>query len=280
MKLRGLLPVLLCACAAVPKAVPPPASEAQAVRELLRVSGTEETLASWRELADVFIQEHRARMSDDQSAALDAALSEAFDPERLREAIVARFLADFEPAAARAVEAWYRSDFGRKIVDLELETANPDSAEAVSKYAESLRSKPPAAIRVRLIRRFDAATGLSKAMIEIQLGVGRSIADGFAPYVEADRRLTPEELDDRFEQLRLGLEVEQARQAELRALYAQRSLSIVDVAHYVEFVESPAAAWFFSNLNAGLVQAVTDAAEQLRAEIDRVFAEGEPPAAS
>jgi len=280
MKLGVLLLALLCSCTAVPAGVPPPASESDSARELLRISGIDESLSDWRSFAEIFISRRRDLLDDQQSAALDAALSAAFDPERLRDEIVAQFAEQFDPAAARSVETWFESELGRKIVQLEAEAGDPESRDALSEYAASLRSNPPTAIRLRLTRRFDAASGYSTDLIALHIAVARSVSNAFAPYLPEDERVSSEELEERFERLRPMLSAQTTGQIEASVLYATRTLTIVEMAHYVEFVESPAGTWFFSNVGAGLVQGVTRAAEEVSAEIPRIFSGEEPPADS
>jgi hypothetical protein len=257
MKLGVPLLALLCSCTGVPAGVPPPASESDSARELLRISGIDESLSDWLEFAEIFISKRRDLLDDQQSAALDAALSAAFDPERLRDGIVAQFAEQFDPAAARSVEAWFESELGRRIVQLEAEAGDPTARDAVSEYAAGLRSNPPTAIRLRMARRFDAASGYSADLFAIHIAVARSVSNAFAPYLPDDERVTPEAV-----------------------LYSTRSLSIVEVAHYVEFVESPAGTWFFSNVGTGLVQGVTGAAEEVGAQVPGIFSGEEPPADS
>jgi hypothetical protein len=280
MKLGVLLLALLCSCTAVPAAVPPPASESESARELLRISGIDESLGDWREFAELFVSKRRELLDEEQSAALDGALSAAFDPERLREVIVAQLIEQFDPAAARSAKTWFQSEPGRKIVQLEADAGNPASRDAVSEYAASLRSNPPTAIRIRMVKRFDEASGYSTDLFAIHIAVARSISNAFAPYVAEDERVTPEELEERFERLRPMLTAQTISQVEASMLYATRSLSIVEVAHYVEFVESPAGTWFFSNVGTALVQGVSGAAEQVSAQIPRIFTGEEPPADS
>lgn len=277
MKLGVLLLALLCSCTAVPAGVPPPASESDSARELLRISGIDESLSDWREFAEIFISKRRDLLDDEQSAALDGALSVAFDPERLREGIVAQFVEQFDSAAARSAKTWFQSELGRKIVQLEAEAGDPASRDAMSEYAASLRSNPPTAIRLRMARRFDAASGYSTDLFAIHIAVARSVSNAFAPHVAEDERVTPEELEERFERLRPMLAAQTTSQIEVSLLYATRSLSIVEVAHYVEFVESPAGTWFFSNVGSALVQGVSGAAEEVGVEIGRIFTGEEPP---
>jgi hypothetical protein len=280
MKLGVPLLALLCSCTGVPAGVPPPASESDSARELLRISGIDESLSDWLEFAEIFISKRRDLLDDQQSAALDAALSAAFDPERLRDGIVAQFAEQFDPAAARSVEAWFESELGRRIVQLEAEAGDPTARDAVSEYAAGLRSNPPTAIRLRMARRFDAASGYSADLFAIHIAVARSVSNAFAPYLPDDERVTPEELEERLERLKPMLAAQTTSQIEASVLYSTRSLSIVEVAHYVEFVESPAGTWFFSNVGTGLVQGVTGAAEEVGAQVPGIFSGEEPPADS
>jgi hypothetical protein len=280
MKLSVFGLVVLCACTSVPAGVPPPASESDTARELVRLSGADENLANWAELAGAFIEERQELLSAEQSEALDAAVISAFDAERLLEAIVARLVDGFDPASARSIESWYGSDLGRRISGLEREAGSPESADAVAEYTARLSVSAPTSIRLRMVRRFDAATGYSRDLFEIHFAVGRSIAEAFAPHFPEDQRVTQEELDARFEQLAPVLASRLRSQIEVSVLFSQRSLSIVEVARYVEFVESPAATWLFSNVGAALVQAVSEAAAEVAAKVDELFAAGEPPADS
>ena len=273
------VPAILSACTLLSNAPLAPPTPTERAHELLEVSGVNEGLSHWRGIARDFVENYQEGLSPEQVSALDAAMERNFDAGRLREAIVARLGDRYNERYVDRVEAWYRSDLGKRILAAEAEASSADQ-EAIDEFTRSLAIKPPIAIRGRMVRRLDAATRSSSDLIEIHEAVTQSLSEAFdaratssgpidptdetdptdegsrddvaepAPEEEllASDDASPEvaestaEEDAAREQLNKRMAI--ASQVRLRILLSQRDLRIVEVHRYVAFAESAPARWF------------------------------------
>jgi hypothetical protein len=105
--------------------------------ELLRLSGLERQLESAGALILEGISAQKGKLPVEIEAALRRSVREAFSPQVLREAVLARLGAEIEPQQAEQALDWLRSPSGREITKLEEAASTFEGVRGLQAYAKS-----------------------------------------------------------------------------------------------------------------------------------------------
>jgi len=233
------------------------AGERAAVDALLDISGLKRQLAAiTTRIRNEFHQQHG------QLTAQDFAQAEQIAARHVRTESVYGLIAAGVGKRADATKleaalAWYRSPLGRRITEIEVAFSVSRSVEReLERYVGRLQARPPERERVALVARLDAAGRATETSLDVSMAIIRSLASAVDPYLPAERRLGPSQLESRIREVRAQA-FEQVRRVSLvMMLFLYRDVPDADLARYVRFAESEAGQWYVSAVSRAFVDAV------------------------
>lgn len=175
---------------------------------------------------------------------LDAAVKTAFAAERLRRIIRQSFIENIDPAYLPEMLAWYDSDLGKKITEVQNKVMNFVGEEAMFAYRDNPQSAPPSESRLKLLRRLDDLTQSSANEDIILQNMQKIFVDGFAFYQKNSagdvKKITDLITDNR---------TRTAQRTVLSMAFIYRELSDVELEQNLTFLASPAGKKFVAVAN-------------------------------
>jgi hypothetical protein len=250
-------------------ALAPPASGAEGregdVRKLLELSDVAQSLSQWPMMISRLADDYRDLVDSDTFSAVHVSLTHAYDSERARRTIVRHLAQEFDPEAFQAIQWWYTSELGAKIVRAERDAGSPEGMRAI-------RVKPPAPERLEAAKRYDRASGKSASLTRTSLGMTRGLLAGMKVVIPEKARVPQEQLDRELALMERQLPDAFRSQVLPILLYMQKDLTPEEVSEFLLFVESDSAAWLFESYLAGLDRALDEAGRTFREELARRLA--------
>ena len=176
------------------------------------------------------------------SAAMSAAVPEAFAPKRLQRTMLAELTGKLTAQDVKEVLKWLDSPIGQKCTRLEEASSTAEAQADMQQYAAGLQASPPTAERLKVLREFDSAVkatdGAVDTAIATQVALALAIIATFPP-----ERQTPLDVVSReMEKTRPALEAKVRSQVLISHLYTYRSLTEDELRLYTQFAQSPAGA--------------------------------------
>jgi hypothetical protein len=268
--------------AAAPPAVIPRTGPTK-VDDLLELSGTRAQLVGLVRTIAGEIRPAPATMSAKDLAAVDRVLARTLRAETVYALLRVALLPNIDRTNLEATAAWLRTPLARKVVALEIASAEPAAQQRVAEFVAALTSNPPTQRRAELVRHLDWATASTETSADILAAVARGITMAVSAAGPAEQRLRPGQIEDRVAQVRARAN-EGLREAQMAsALYAYRDLTDDELAAYVLFSASEAGRWYNVAMRKALVSALNRAVEQTATELVRTvplerWAHAAPPA--
>ena len=257
--LAGLLAV--CALLAAPGLFAQSAAEQGLVRRLMDRSGTSEQLrAAAKSVADGF-EQARDSVPEDLRLALGEAAREGFGAEAM--------LADVERELPRMLTAgdmqtaiaWLETDVGRRVTRVEEEASRTLDSPQYEAYLRTLKDKPLADARVRLLRELLEVTDGVEFAIQLAQATAFGVAFGMNSTLPRERRIPAQELRRRVEEAMsrddLAGTTAQAM-LEINA-FTYRDANDADLLAYLAFLKTPAGQKYVKAFNEVLLTAISAA---------------------
>lgn len=278
LRMRGLALILSASVPLAGVAGEKVRADTERVRRLMERSGL------WSQIAQIEPQSlaglaqmqrgAKERLGATEALALEAAIREAFAPDRLRARMTEELASALDVATIDAALAWLETDLGRRITAFEEQATSVPGGD----HAEHLGPKLLAASgepRRALFQRLAKATRAG----EVTYAVGSTVADGMfrglalaAPQLGLDPGLVARQMAaDRDAMIAEG-----EAEAQSGFAYAYRDLSDEELTRYVEFCET-AAGRRYSDATARTLEKVL--AEAARGMGERLARDLVPPAA-
>lgn len=182
---------------------------------------------------------------------------------------VSRQVAEMSADELAAVHAWCNSPLGRKITKEELRLSRPNAEAALAAYAQSIRDKPPSAVRTTLVERISKASAAVPVTVAIFEGIGLGIASGMNATVPEERRRPAEDLERDLAPQHARIESGVAAYMQVALHYTYARLRDEDLARYAELLESPAGRAFSAAIATGYIEGMISASRQVGVEIAR-----------
>ena len=232
------------------------ASHAQAdesadlAKQAIEQSGTAAALAGLGDSLNHQMADAVKSLSEKQRAEFQNLLKETMDGGRLTKQVTDAIAATGDQKNLRAAIAAMRNPlFQRVNRQIDEETLKTTDADLVA-YGKASHNKLDAKRRAELLKRLDAATGASRALVDLRCEVankawGNSLSD-------SDRKA-------KLAELRKQLELSAPSEYVLRNLYATRNISLKDLESYVKTSETEPMRWFAHQLVVATQHTIVDA---------------------
>jgi len=256
----------------VSRAVDAPAALQAVVQEVLQASGFSDQLKAIPLQVQQQVEQRRHQLSPERAARVSQALTEAYQPEALEEAVATRFLQEADVERLQGLLAWLRSPLARTMTQLETHALTPEATAEIAQFLASLQGHPPSAERLALIERLSDTVGAARASWQVSVavaeGVVRAVGAADAQAISQAAAALRQELDQmRAESLELY-----ESQAMMHFLYVYHPVSDQDLRDYIAFWASEPGQWFNRLSTQALVDALAQAAELAARQVNDVMA--------
>lgn len=258
-----------------PAAAQAPANPAALVDEVLESTGVRRAIGQVPAQVQLGFQagvrQRGAQISQAQLAGLTDIMVRAFTAEALYAHVRETFVAAADAQRLNAVLDFSRSPLARQMTDLELAAVSAEGAAQMRAFAERLKTSRPSPTRVDLVRRLDAATGVTDLAVDVALATVRSMAKVMDAMAPPDKRLKAGELDALVAKTRATMYDPTRVAVAVQLQFVYRSASDQELSDYVQLHESEAGRWFSRLLRKGFVEAMSTAATQAAEELSRTL---------
>lgn len=228
--------------------------------ELMHLSGMYRQLGSFSQAVEQQMASQPAEIPAATRGALLQALRAFYAPQPLRAAALAHLRQRLDPAQAREVVKWLRSERGRRITGLEESASTPESAAQIQAYAASLQSGPPGPERIERIQRLDRVTRSTDVATEVALKLAAAVARGLTAALAAPP--TAADIAAALEAQRPEIRASMQQATLVSLLYTYRSLPDSELDAYIAFLESGAGRWYQGVTTAALMASLDQAGDR------------------
>lgn len=250
-------------------ATPLPRTGLTKIDELLELSGARAQLVGLVGRVAADLRPASGQMGAADLAAVDRILAQSLRHEAVYGAVRDVFLPQVDRPSLEATAAWLRTPVGRKIVALEITSAQPGADQKVAEYTAILKAKPPVARRLELLQRLDWVTGANDTSADLVAAIARGLTAAVSAAGPPDGRLRPGQIEDRATQVRARSSETLREVRTMSMLYTYHTLEDDELSEYVRFSGSDAGRWYNTAMRRALVGAVGKAVEQTVTELVR-----------
>jgi hypothetical protein len=191
-------------------------------------------------------------------SAISGSVQEAFSPERIKKTILKEVAATMTVKDLNNVLNWLDSPLGKKCTRLEEAASTPDTLSEVQKFAARLKQAPPAANRLDILRRLDAAVKATETNVEIAMNTQLAVAFAVVKSLPQEQQGPLKDIAAQLEKNRPQIKAMMKSQTLLFALYAYQDLTNAELEKYIRFATSPAGTKYHGATISGFKKALLD----------------------
>jgi hypothetical protein len=191
-------------------------------------------------------------------SALSGSVQEAFAPERLKKTIIKEVKESMTVKDLDKVFRWLDSPLGEKCTRLEEAASTPETLSEIRKFAARLQQSPPAANRLDILKRLDAAVKATETNVEITMNTQLAVAFAVVKSLPIEQQGSLEDIAAQLEKNRPHIEAVMRSQTLLFALYAYQDLTNAELEKYIQFATSPAGTKYHGATISGFKKALLD----------------------
>ena len=210
------------------------------ILEIWELSGLQKQVAQLDDLSVAGLNEQyqAGRMPPQVYEYLVPLLKDAYQADRIKRQLLARFNKSLEPSCIEAVLSWLRSPLGRKVTKLEEAASTPEGVRQMTMYAAMIQSDPPPQERLRLVERLDEAIKATDLMLDMATITVNETMNGVIAAMPQQLDMDPATLSRYLKTHRAEMR-EQFQKAVMNTfLYTYQPLSNGELEEYVAFAES------------------------------------------
>ncbi|MHC1728869.1 MAG: DUF2059 domain-containing protein [Syntrophobacteraceae bacterium] len=239
---------LLCALISflVPMVVCAQTSDDALVRELYAKSGMEKQLRDLPLVIQAAL-EREAREDDDVQklpanvrSAIQESAKKAFSPESMKKSILPELREKLTDREIKIILEWLDSPLGKKCTQLEENASTAEAMAEMEHYATQMRSNPPAAGRLNVLRQLDSATKMTESAVEMAINTQVAVTLAIMATFPRELHKSFDDVAREIEENRSKIESEVRSETLVSLLYTYRSLTEAEIKRYTQFAASPA----------------------------------------
>lgn len=262
---RALGVVLACVALLLTVAKPAISREPISPAALGTLTGVDKALedvasAMAEEAANVAKEDPNLSDANTFIAAWKKSALSSFAPDKLKASFAQRLTGKLTPSETNAVEDFYRSELGQRVVGAEIAGSSKAAQEAMAGEALALMEKLEAdPARKAALKSLSAAAQIDEMSVTIALNVARAMMIGVASAQTSSQRLTLEDISQAIDQMREQTGKEMAALTALSMAYIYRNIPVGELASYEAFMRTPAGAKFIDQVMKGLDAVISEA---------------------
>lgn len=184
----------------------------------------------------------------------------AFAPDKLKAAYAKRLTGKLAPNESIAVEDFFRSKLGRRMVAAEASANTSEAQQAMIAQAKELMERlAKDSKRKAALNRVSRSIKLEEMTIKAAMNMSRAVLIGLSSAGASGQRMTLEEIMEAIEKQRPQIAAEISAVMALTLAYVYRELPVADVNAYANFLETPAGAKYADQSIKGLDATLSEA---------------------
>ena len=191
-------------------------------------------------------------------SAIIGSVQQGFSPERIKKTIIKEVKASMTVKDLDTVLKWLNSPFGKKLTRLEEAASTPETLSDVKKFAARLKQAPPAAKRLDILRRLDAAVKATETNVEIAMNTQLAVALAVVKSLPREQQGSFKDIAAQLKKNRPQIEAVMKSQTLVFALYTYQSLTDKELESYIRFATSPAGVKYHEATISGFKKALLD----------------------
>ncbi|MGD9032845.1 MAG: DUF2059 domain-containing protein [Desulfobacteraceae bacterium] len=210
------------------------------ILELWELSGLQKQVAQLDDLsvAGLTEQYQAGRMPPQVYEYLVPILKDAYQADRIKRHLLARFKKSLDPACIEAVLSWLQSPLGRKITKLEQAASTPEGVRQMTMYAAMIQTDPPPQARLRLVERLDEALKVTDLMLDMATITVNETMNGVVAAMPQHLDMDPLAMSQLLKTHREEMRRQFQKAVTTTFLYAYQPLSDRELEQYIAFAES------------------------------------------
>jgi len=240
----------------------PTIKKAEQINAILEKTGFNKLLKHTPNFSQSVLKQSSGALEPEMGSALSAAFTQAFATAAVQRDINHVLEAHYNEAHATAYLKHLNSALSLKMAKLESDTNNPANREDIKAFSAALTNQPTAASRSKLIEHLDKATRTTDFSIDMQTAFFKAIFVAIEPVMEADMRISEDELEKMVSEVRTSLEEGLRNNTRLSFLYAFRNISDAELQSYIDICESEEYRWGIQLLGNAMISAINQAADR------------------
>jgi hypothetical protein len=190
--------------------------------------------------------------------AISGSVQQAFSPERFKQTIIKEVKSSMTVKDLDTVLKWLDSPLGKKLTRLEEAASTPETLSEVKKFATRLKQSPPAATRLNILRKLDAAVKATETNVEIAMNTQLAVAFAVVKSLPEEQQGSFEDIAAQLKKNRPQIEAVMKSQTLIFSLYTYQSLSDGELEAYIRFATSPAGVKYHGATISGFKKALLD----------------------
>ena len=191
-------------------------------------------------------------------SAIIGSVQQGFSPERIKKTIIKEVKASMTVKDLDTVLKWLNSPFGKKLTRLEEAASTPETLSEIKKFAARLKQAPPAAKRLDILRRLDAAVKATETNVEIAMNTQLAVALAVVKSLPREQQGSFKDIAAQLKKNRPQIEAVMKSQTLVFALYTYQSLTDKELESYIRFATSPAGVKYHEATISGFKKALLD----------------------
>ena len=191
-------------------------------------------------------------------SAIIGSVQQGFSPERIKKTIIKEVKASMTVKDLDTVLKWLNSPFGKKLTRLEEAASTPETLSEIKKFAARLKQAPPAAKRLDILRRLDAAVKATETNVEIAMNTQLAVALAVVKSLPREQQGSFKDIAAQLKKNRPQIEAVMKSQTIVFALYTYQSLTDKELESYIRFATSPAGVKYHEATISGFKKALLD----------------------
>jgi hypothetical protein len=233
------------------------------ILELYVLSGLKKQLQQVPVHAIASLQQDADKIPPQVHETLQRIVKESYNPELLQRSVIKWIDQHFDAERTKAVLAWLRDPFARKITNLEEDASTMESHLKMLEFAEKLEDHPPPKGRIELLRRLDEACRASEVTMDVVILTTWGVAIGVNAVLPKEQQMHSERMLQQMQAQR-DMMIESIRQQTIvGALFTYQSLDDSELERYLAFAESDDGRWYHGLLGEALKGALLEASMKL-----------------
>jgi hypothetical protein len=165
-------------------------------------------------------------------------LKDAYQADRIKRHLLARFKKSLDPACIEAVLSWLQSPLGQKVTKLEGAASTPEGVRQMTMYAAMIQNDPPPQARSRLVERLDEAIKATDLMLDMATITVNETMNGVVAAMPQQLDMDPLAMGQLLKTHREEMRKRFQKAVTTTFLYAYQPLSDKELEQYIAFAES------------------------------------------
>jgi hypothetical protein len=209
----------------------------QKLYTLFRLSGLENLLGNVESVLEMSGDINEDALAPSQGVFANRIMRHAYSHEKFYRVQKQSFFKNYQPKYAHSIIKWYRSSLGKKILQLENESYNPDSQPAMELFVKTLLDAPPSEERIFLIEKIERSSSMTEA--------GKSLYLGYVKLMYPFNKKFQGKRVSKMMKVWEESITEPMREIVLRSLlFSYKELRDKELKKYTKFLTSEAGVWF------------------------------------